>query len=37
MSPLRALFLGLSKLPPFVMLLIILGLAFTVTALTVGR
>ena len=37
MSPFRALFLGLSKLPPIVMLIIILGLATAVTSLYMGQ
>lgn len=37
MSPLRTLFLSLAKMPPIAMLLIVLGMAVAVTALTVGK
>ena len=37
MNPLRALFLSLSKLPPAVMLLVIIGLAVIVTMTVTGK
>ncbi|MBZ0185251.1 MAG: hypothetical protein K8F91_03290 [Candidatus Obscuribacterales bacterium] len=37
MNPLRAFFLKLSKLPPALMLLIIIGLAVLVTMMVTGR
>jgi hypothetical protein len=37
MNPLRALFLSLSKMPPAVMLLVILGLAVIVTMTVTGK
>ncbi len=37
MNPLRALFLSLSRMPPAVMLLIIIGLAVVVTMMVTGK
>ena len=37
MSPLRALFLSLSKMPPIVMLLIIMGLSVVVTMMVTAK
>lgn len=37
MNPIRALFLSLSRLPPALMLLIIMGLAVTVTMMVTAR
>jgi Flp pilus assembly protein CpaB len=37
MNPLRALFLSLSRMPPAVMLLIIIGLAVVVTVMVTGK